>query len=179
MHSVKLVFALMAVAGLSACAPTIWDRPGTSQAEFGMDKAQCRLWAEGAVPDSDVGTINTGHFKRDLAANAAAGLVVGIAQGMAVQHKHDLCMEAKGYVARAPGAPGTPQVAANAAPPVEGVSASVSRTEEGAPMVSAPPPAPVQRAASQSYYQQASCPPGYAPHWYGADLAGKPILTCR
>jgi hypothetical protein len=36
-----------------------------------------------------------------------------------------------------------------------------------------------QRAASQSYYQQASCPPGYAPQWYGADLAGKPILVCR
>lgn len=35
-----------------------------------------------------------------------------------------------------------------------------------------------QRAAS-GYYEQASCPPGYAPHWYGADLTGKPILTCQ
>jgi hypothetical protein len=138
-----------------------------------MDNAQCRLWAEGAVPDRDVDTINTGHFKRDLAANAAAGLVVGIAQGVAVHHKHDLCMEAKGYVARAPGAPGTPQVAVNAAPPAANMSASLSRNEEGAPAVAAQ-----QRAASQ-YYEQASCPPGYSPHWYGADLAGKPILTCQ
>jgi hypothetical protein len=36
-----------------------------------------------------------------------------------------------------------------------------------------------QRAASQYYGQQASCPPGYAPQWYGADLTGKPILVCR
>jgi hypothetical protein len=97
------------------------------------------------VPDSDVGTINTGHFKRDLAANAAAGLVVGIAQGLAVHHKQDLCMEAKGYVARAPGAP---QVAASAAPPVGDMSASVSRIEEGAPAVSARPMPAVQAVAA-------------------------------
>ncbi len=36
-----------------------------------------------------------------------------------------------------------------------------------------------QRAASQYYGQQASCPPGHEPQWYGADLAGKPILVCR
>ena len=36
-----------------------------------------------------------------------------------------------------------------------------------------------QRAASQFYGQQASCPPGYTPQSYGADLTGKPILVCR
>ena len=32
MRSIKPVFALLAVVGLSACAPTVWNRPGTQQA---------------------------------------------------------------------------------------------------------------------------------------------------
>ncbi len=176
MRSVKLVFALIAVAGLSACAPTVWDRPDTSQAQFNMDKAQCRLWAEGAVPDSDVGTINTGHFKRDLAANAAAGLVVGIAQGVAVHHKHDLCMEAKGYIARAPGATGTPQVAVNAAPPVRDMSASISRIEEGALPVSALPMPPIQPVAAALATSSPGCPNA---RWSGPDLAGTSVQVCN
>jgi hypothetical protein len=86
---------------LSGCAPTIWDRPGTTQAEFNMDNARCRLVAEGANPAPDTDPIYTGNFKRDLAVNAGAGLAEGLVQRLAIRHTYDLCMEANGYVERA------------------------------------------------------------------------------
>jgi hypothetical protein len=96
-----LVIALLA---LSACAPTVWDRPGTTQAEFSVNNAQCRLMAEGANPDTNTGVIHTGSFKRDLAVNVAAGLAQGLVQGLAIRHTYDLCMKANGYVEHASGA---------------------------------------------------------------------------
>src|SRR5579885_1925905 len=104
---------------LCACAPTVWDRPGTTQAEFHRDNARCRLFAEGAVPDPNTGTISTGNFKQDLAANAAVGVLAGMAQGIAVQHKYDLCMQANGYTPHVAGAQPSPlpqQAAASPAP---------------------------------------------------------------
>jgi hypothetical protein len=88
-HTTTAALALCILAG--GCAPTVWYRPGASQAEFGVDNARCRLLAEGANPDSGVETIRTGSFKRNLAANAAAGFLHGVAQGLAVRHTHELC----------------------------------------------------------------------------------------
>ena len=100
-NTVALALCLLA----GGCAPTVWYRPNTTQAELGIDNARCTLVAEGANPDSGVETISTGSFKRDLAVNAAAGVLHGVAQGLAVGHTYGLCMQANGYVANAPGAP--------------------------------------------------------------------------
>ena len=35
---------------LGACAPTIWDKPGATQADFNQDGARCRLLARGMNP---------------------------------------------------------------------------------------------------------------------------------
>ena len=96
----------VALLGVTGCAPPVWDRPGTTPAQFSMDAARCRLMAEGANPASGTDTISTGHFGRDLAANAAAGLVEGLVQGLAVDHTVTLCMEANGYAEHVAGAIG-------------------------------------------------------------------------
>jgi hypothetical protein len=98
----------MGFAALSGCAPTVWDRPSTTPAQFSMDDDRCWLMAEGANPDLGVPAINTGAFKRDLAANAAARFVHRVAQGPGVCHTHDLCLQANGYIAGEQGAPTAP-----------------------------------------------------------------------
>lgn len=90
---------LAAAAALAACARVTWDRPGTTQDEFAMDRAQCQLLAEAANPDPGVETIDTGKLGRDIAENAAAGIVHGIVQGAAEGHTFALCMQARGYQA--------------------------------------------------------------------------------
>lgn len=90
---------ILAMAGLAACARVTWDRPGTTQDEFAMDRAQCQLLAEAANPDPGVETIDTGKLGRDIAENAAAGIVHGIVQGAALGHTFALCMQARGYQA--------------------------------------------------------------------------------
>src|SRR6266446_5562954 len=84
-HKTTAALALCIFAG--GCAPTVWYRPETTQAQFGVDNAPCRLLAEGANPDSGVETIRTGSFRRDLALNATAGLLHGVAQGLAVRDR--------------------------------------------------------------------------------------------
>lgn len=126
---------------LSGCAPTIWDRWETTAAQFSMDNARCRLMAEGANPDFGSPAVHTGSFKRDLAANAALGIVEGIAQGLAVRHTYELCMQANGYVARAPGAASPVSVAAAAGATVPPISAAAA-----APTAAAPTPLPVVAA---------------------------------
>lgn len=164
------------MAALSGCAPTIWDRPGTTPAQFAMDNARCRLMAEGANPDFGAPTIYTGSFKGDLAANAGAGLVHGLAQGVAVSHTHDLCMQANGYVARAPGgaqvsAPPMPAaISTTSSPAVIAASAPSSTTTAtvsstvGSPPMPAPPiaaPAPTGRVVlvPVTIFNE------YHPHW--------------
>jgi hypothetical protein len=93
-HTTTAALALCVLAG--GCAPTVWYRPETSQAQFRIDNARCQLVAEGANPDAGVGTVRTGSFRRDLAANAAAGFLHGVAQGLAVRHTQELCMQANG-----------------------------------------------------------------------------------
>ena len=82
MRSINPIFAALAVAGLSACAPTVWSRPGTSQAEFNMDRVRCQLMAEGANPGRDIDPVHTGPLKRDLAANAALGVLSESPKGL-------------------------------------------------------------------------------------------------
>ena len=71
MGTIRSFLSLAAIVSLSACAPTVWDRPGTTPAEFSLDVEQCGRVAE-----------DTAHSRT-----------------------HDRCMESKGYVASASGAP--------------------------------------------------------------------------
>lgn len=166
----------LSLAALSACAPTVWVKPGATSAEFSMDNARCRLVAEGANPDFGSPTIYTGSLKGDLAANVGAGLLHGLAQGVAVSHTHDLCMEANGYIAVAPGA------VQPKAPPMQ--AAYVAPRAPDAPVTYRPPPtgSPVADNMSGSQLPVASAGPApsqggrvvlfpvtinnpYHPHW--------------
>src|SRR5205809_4391030 len=88
--------SLVSIVTLSACAPLIWDRPGTTLAELSMDRAQCQLYAEGVVPNFDAGTVATGRARRDLAINAGVAVIGAIAPAAAISQKRDLWMQAKG-----------------------------------------------------------------------------------
>jgi hypothetical protein len=55
--------------------PTAWYRWDTTRAQLRVDDARCRLIAEGTNPDFGVVTIKTGSFRRELAADAATGLL--------------------------------------------------------------------------------------------------------
>lgn len=113
---------IIGLTALTGCAPSlVWDRPGTTPAQVSMDNAQCRLYAEGENPDPGVDTIRTGKIGRDVAANLIVGALHGMAQGAAVGHTFDLCMQAKGYVASAAGATPLP-VAAAPVPPTVGIA---------------------------------------------------------
>src|SRR4051812_5366814 len=114
---------------VTACAPVVWMRPGTPPAQTNTDLAQCQLFAEGVTPNVDPGNISTGNYRRDLAANAAASAMAGIAQGLAINRKAALCMQAKGYAPYAPG----PELAA--APEVTSVPAANALPQP----ISAPP----------------------------------------
>jgi hypothetical protein len=127
---IRSLLGLSLVVALPACAPTIWEKPGVTPVEFSMDDARCQFVGEGANPDFGPPTLYTGSFKRDLAANAVAGLAHGIEQGLSVQHTHDLCMRANGYVARAPGSTPAPTLTVAAAPsaPVTLTASSLTPT---------------------------------------------------
>jgi hypothetical protein len=173
MRSINPIFAALAVAGLSACAPTVWSRPGTSQAEFNMDRARCQLMAEGANPGRDIDPVHTGHLKRDLAANAALGVLSGIAQGAAVSHTFSLCMQAKGYMpgemASAAPTPATiPAAAAQSMPPVQ--SASIAPVPLGSP-----PVRPVAAVTAAPMPAAPACTNGELKE----DLIGRPVPVCN
>ncbi len=144
MRIVKFCLASASLLALSACAPTVWDRPGTTEAQFSMDSARCRIMAEGATPGVDPGTVSTGNVRRDLAANAAIGIFAGLAQAAEIQHKFNLCMQANGYIPRQPGA--QPPAIAASAPPIPLVP----------PGLAAAPPPPAQAASPAA---QATLPP--------------------
>lgn len=95
------VAALIACVGISACAPTIWDKPGGSQAEFNQDSARCRLFARG---------MNSGDFYAEGSPGFVASAAVGNAIGTAVNQQatyHD-CMMAVGYSPRSPASSESP-----------------------------------------------------------------------
>jgi hypothetical protein len=193
MRSIGPTITLLALASLTACAPTVWNRPGTSQAEFNMDRAQCQVMAEGANPDRDIDPINTGHFKRDLAANAAVGILSGIAQGAAVGHSFSLCMQAKGYmpgesepVAKAAPAPSRPATQAEIAVVLTtpeanrmGLVASRNQPVQAASTVLVPSePPPVRPEAAMStkpILSQTTCTNDY----WSDDRAAETVQVCN
>jgi|SRR5271155_88784 len=82
---------------LAACAPTIWDKPGATQADFNQDSARCRLLARG---------MNPGDFyaqgSASFVAGAALGNAVGTAANQAATYRD--CMMAVGYTPQSSGA---------------------------------------------------------------------------
>jgi hypothetical protein len=85
------------LATMPACAPTIWDKPNATQADFDRDSARCRLLARG---------MNPGDFyaqgSASFVAGAALGNAVGTAPNQAATYRD--CMIAVGYTPQASGA---------------------------------------------------------------------------
>lgn len=136
--SVSAYLALgIGAAALAGCAPTVWVRPDTTPEQFSMDRAHCQLMAEGTNPDLGAPTVNTGSFKRDLAANVGLGLVHGLAQGMAVNHTFELCMQANGYSSGGPAdvqVAGPPPQVAHSPPPTPAANATAIGAIAAAPL---------------------------------------------
>lgn len=123
----------LGLAILSGCAPTVWLKPGATEADFNVDRVRCQLLAEGENPNAGVPYISTGKVGTDVAANLGVALVSGIAQGAAIDHTFDLCMQANGYVAQAPGT-----AAAAPPPPTYGVASNPSPAPSPPPVIAAP-----------------------------------------
>lgn len=75
---------------VAGCGPTIWNRPGATQADFNQDDARCRLVAQG---------MNSGGFYAQGSPGFVAGASVGNAIGTAIstQATYRNCMVANGY----------------------------------------------------------------------------------
>jgi hypothetical protein len=114
MKYVRHIAPAIALLALAACAPTVWDRPYTSTAEFNTDNAKCRLAARAMNRDEFEAHGRIGFV-------IAASLIHGIAQGVATQQDYNDCMEANGYVPREPSAPPVAMVSTEPppAPPVQ------------------------------------------------------------
>src|SRR5437870_2655223 len=96
----------------SGCAPTVWYRPETTQAQSGVDNARCRLASKALNPDD-------GFSARGSAAFVVGATVLhGIGQAAVRQSDFNDCMQANGYVAGAPGAPAAAAAPAPLAPAV-------------------------------------------------------------
>jgi hypothetical protein len=161
----SLCFGIGLVA-LSGCAPTVWMKPVVTPAEFTMDSAHCQLLAEGENPDLGAPTIYTGSVRGDVAANLGAGLLHGLAQGLAVSHTHDLCMEASGYVGVAPGAVQTPPPPTHVAstepiayPPIPTFGPAAASTS------ASPIPVASVRSEGQVVLFPVTITNEYHPHW--------------
>jgi hypothetical protein len=82
---------------LGACAPTIWDKPGATQADFNQDSGRCRLLARG---------MNPGDFYAQGSPSFVAGAALGNALGTAANQvaTYRDCMMALGYTPQEGGA---------------------------------------------------------------------------
>ncbi len=116
--------ALAGLLVLAACAPTMWNRPGTTPAQFAQDDARCQLVAR---------SMNPGGFsasgKPAFVAAVAVISILGTAAGQAGDYR--TCMVASGYTAETPQQPG---VAAAPAAPQQPVAA-----QTGAPVPAGAP----------------------------------------
>ena len=81
---------------LGACAPTIWDKPGATQADFNQDSARCRLLARGMNPGDFYAQGST-----SFVAGAALGNAIGTAANQGATYRD--CMLAIGYTPQASG----------------------------------------------------------------------------
>ncbi len=86
----------LALGMLASCTPVTWDRPMTTQAEFNMDKALCQLTAKGVTPD-----VGPSRPYYTLSGAAGAGIADGIMLGIERRENFLLCMQSRGYQARA------------------------------------------------------------------------------
>lgn len=86
----RIFLFVTALMVLSACAPTIWDKPGVTQAQFNRDNARCQLLARGMNPDT---------FYAQGTESFVAGAALGNAIGNAVRTRQTYreCMMANGY----------------------------------------------------------------------------------
>jgi hypothetical protein len=130
-HTTTAALTLCILAG--GCVPTVWSRPETTQAQFGVDNARCRLTSKALNPDD-------GFSARGSAAFVIGATVLhGIGRAAVRQSDFNDCMQANGYVA---GAPGTPAAAAAPVPLVPAVY-SGPPTPSTAPIATASPVPPI------------------------------------
>ena len=175
MSALKLFPLLAATVTLAACVQPVWDRPGTTLAQANIDNAQCQLVAEGANPDPSVSTIDTGHLRQDIVANALAGFFHGVPQGAAVEYTRDLCMQAKGYAA----------VTRGTSPPSAVAAASDPLIPTGPAVGTAFPPPPSTAAvraptlAENILGSATDCPPSSDPRWLRAETQAEARLLCN
>jgi hypothetical protein len=96
MHKIILAVAASLPPLLGACAPTIWDKPDATQADFNQDSARCRLLVRG---------MNPGGFYAQGSAQFVAGAALGNTLGTAANQRATYrdCMMATGYAPRASG----------------------------------------------------------------------------
>jgi hypothetical protein len=142
---------------LSACAPIVWDRPGTTPAQLSTDTAQCQRAAENTGPEVLSPTFSTANFMRGLSVTGTTGYA-GAAQSSTAQRNFELCMQAAGYVASVPGiAPSL--VASPTSSPAAPVALEAAAAPAGAP--GAP-----------------GCAAGLSPRWGVPDTGGAAVLVC-
>jgi hypothetical protein len=91
---------LLFMFALTSCAPTVWDKPGATQADFSRDSAQCRLVARGMNSDSFYA-----EGSPKFVAGAALGNAVGTAVSTAATYRD--CMMAIGYTPQQTGVAST------------------------------------------------------------------------
>src|ERR1700730_2562605 len=109
----KIVALVASIACIAGCAPTIWDKPGATQADFTRDSARCRILARG---------MNSGDFYAEGSPKFVAAATVGNAIGTAINRQetfHD-CMMAVGY---------SPRVSNAAEAPVDGLYGAFARDD--------------------------------------------------
>ena len=91
----KLLITIAGLIFVTGCAPTVWDRPGTTQAQFNQDNARCRMVARDMAP-GDFYAQGSPQF----VAGAAVGNVIGTAVAQNVNYRD--CMMAVGYTPESP-----------------------------------------------------------------------------
>jgi len=86
----RSTFYIVTLFILATCAPTVWQKPDATTADFTQDSARCRLLAR---------SMNSGDFYAEGSPKFVAAATVGNALGTAIgQHAtYEDCMMAVGY----------------------------------------------------------------------------------
>jgi hypothetical protein len=96
-YTTTAALALCVLAG--GCAPTVWSRPETTQAQSGVDNARCRLASKALNPDDGFSA------RGGVAFVIGATVLHGIGRAAVRESDFNDCMKANGYAASAPGTP--------------------------------------------------------------------------
>jgi hypothetical protein len=90
------VATVLALAALAGCAgPTLYDKPGGTQAQFDRDLAQCRYEAQLATSG-----YSSGNTRRGASGAAGQGVAEGIWQTSDRNDLEDSCLIGRGYTPR-------------------------------------------------------------------------------